>query len=136
MLGDISTDHKVVIGNLLPDVTNDQVRQIFQPCGTLKSIRIARDKDTNLARGFAHLEFSTSEARDAALQFDKQVKIGTNIVTVQPPKTSAELNAKKSTLQTASAPGKKGKHKEGGDKRRHEERGENTSESKHSKKRK
>jgi nucleolin len=55
-------------------VTEDQLRETFDSCGSITSVRIATDRETGNPRGFGHMEFETVEAATAAVAL-----AGTNI---------------------------------------------------------
>ena len=57
----------VFIGNLSWDVDEPSVRACFESCGEITAVRFAEDKETGRFKGFGHVEFSTTEATDAAV---------------------------------------------------------------------
>jgi nucleolin len=57
----------VFIGNLAWDVDEDAIRQAFGSCGEITSVRFATDKETGDFKGFGHVEFTETEATDAAV---------------------------------------------------------------------
>jgi RNA recognition motif-containing protein len=53
-------------------VTNEALRKLFMPYGTILNAYIARDKITNCTRGFGFVDFSTrAEAQAAVTALDK-----------------------------------------------------------------
>lgn len=64
---------KLYVGNLSYEVTEDELRTLFSPVGTIESIAIPVDRATNEQRGFAFVEMSTAEeAQKAISQFNGQ----------------------------------------------------------------
>jgi len=63
----------IFVGNLSYTTTETQLRQLFEPCGAIKEIRVAADHEGR-ARGFAHIDFEDNEAVRKAIQ-----KSGTEI---------------------------------------------------------
>jgi len=59
------------VGNLLFDVTEEDLRREFEPFGNIKEIRLTRDA-RGLSKGYAYLEFDTTEEATAALEAKNQ----------------------------------------------------------------
>lgn len=49
----------VFVGRLLPQVTEDDLRQFFAPCGTVVHVSIPRDRVSHQSRGIAFVTFSS-----------------------------------------------------------------------------
>src|SRR2546426_7114361 len=64
-LGDI--DMTIVVGNLAFTTTGQDLRQLFEPYGTVDTIRIMTDRDTGHARGFGFVEMLDGTAVKAAI---------------------------------------------------------------------
>jgi RNA recognition motif-containing protein len=58
---------KVYIGNLPFETTEQQVRDLFAPYGSIDSITMVRDRDTNRFRGFCFVEMKAAADADAAI---------------------------------------------------------------------
>ncbi len=57
---------------LPPSMTNDTLRQLFMPHGTVLNAYVAVDKLTNRPRGFGFVDFATpAEAQTAVAALDK-----------------------------------------------------------------
>eukprot|EP00742_Colponemidia_sp_Colp-10_P000213 GILJ01000241.1.p1 GENE.GILJ01000241.1~~GILJ01000241.1.p1 ORF type:complete len:254 (-),score=38.06 GILJ01000241.1:262-1023(-) len=56
----------VYVGNLPYTTTEEVLRELFQDCGSINSIRIAMGPDGR-PRGFAHVDFTSEEAVDKAM---------------------------------------------------------------------
>ncbi|MDX1921295.1 MAG: RNA-binding protein [Candidatus Caenarcaniphilales bacterium] len=52
---------KVYVGNLAFSVTEDELRKIFEDCGTVVSVKIITDRDTGRSKGFAFIEMSSPQ---------------------------------------------------------------------------
>jgi nucleolin len=68
----------IFVGGLSYQSTNETVAEFFGQCGNISGVRIATDQDGN-PRGFAHVEFDTPEAVQAALQMTGQQLDGRSI---------------------------------------------------------
>ena len=59
--------YSIFIGNLSFKTNEDGIKNLFEDCGNIIDIRIAKRPDGN-PRGFAHVDFDTKEAMDNALE--------------------------------------------------------------------
>ena len=58
---------KLYIGNLPFSATEDELRSLFEPHGSIASVNVIMDRDTGRARGFAFVEMEEASAADAAM---------------------------------------------------------------------
>jgi cold-inducible RNA-binding protein len=65
---------KIFVGNLDFSVTEESVRSLFEPYGTVESINLVTDRDTGRARGFAFVEMAEGDAGKAIAALN-----GTNV---------------------------------------------------------
>jgi RNA recognition motif-containing protein len=56
---------KLYVGNLPFTATEDAVRNLFAPHGTVETISLISDRDTGRARGFGFVEMSSADASRA-----------------------------------------------------------------------
>jgi RNA recognition motif-containing protein len=56
---------KLFIGNLPFSATEQSVRALFEPHGTVESLALIKDRDTGQPRGFGFIEMSNSDASKA-----------------------------------------------------------------------
>ena len=59
---------KLYVGNLPFSITEDELRQHFEPHGPIQSVNVITDRETGRARGFAFVEFEDSESAEKAMQ--------------------------------------------------------------------
>jgi len=59
---------KIYVGNLPFSVTEDQLRQEFEPYGKVDSASIVKDRYTGQPRGFAFVEMSKRTEAQAAIE--------------------------------------------------------------------
>jgi RNA recognition motif-containing protein len=57
----------IYVGNLTPDTTEDELRQAFEPCGDVASVKIIRDGATGESRGFGFVEMPNEEQAKTAI---------------------------------------------------------------------
>lgn len=57
----------IYIGNLSYEVSQDDLKQVFEDYGSLKSVVIPIDRETSKARGFAFVEMQEEAHEDAAI---------------------------------------------------------------------
>ncbi|XP_072376679.1 uncharacterized protein [Diabrotica undecimpunctata] len=86
----------IFIGNLGFNAEEEELWKLFEPCGSISSVRIIRDSYTGMGKGFAYVNFQESDAVQLALEMEN-VKLG-----------NRELRIKLSSVNTA----KKNKKKE------------------------
>jgi RNA recognition motif-containing protein len=56
---------KIYAGNLPPDVTEQELTELFSKHGKVRSIRLAQDVFSGACRGFGFIEMEGHEARPA-----------------------------------------------------------------------
>jgi len=56
---------KLYVGNLPFTATEDAVRNLFSPHGTVEKVSLINDRDTGRPRGFGFLEMSSADASRA-----------------------------------------------------------------------
>lgn len=59
---------KLYVGSLPYSVTEDELRELFAPFGTIESIRIISDKYTGQSKGFGFVEMATEEDAQKAIE--------------------------------------------------------------------
>lgn len=65
---------RLFVGNLPYDATEQDLRELFSPVGTLSYVFIPTDRETGKKRGFAFVEFADAEqAQEAIRQFNSQL---------------------------------------------------------------
>jgi cold-inducible RNA-binding protein len=79
----------IYVGNLSPDVTEDDLRQAFAPFGQVESANVIKDKFSGESRGFGFVEMpSRTEAQAAITEMNgKDLKGRTLNVNEARPKT-------------------------------------------------
>ncbi|KFO77085.1 RNA-binding protein 34, partial [Cuculus canorus] len=76
-----SHDNKrsVFLGNLSYDISDDAVREHFSVCGGVVAVRIVRDRNTGLGKGFGYVLFENTDAVHLALKLNDSVLMGRKI---------------------------------------------------------
>lgn len=57
----------IFVGNLSFEATEDAVRSLFEPYGTVDRVNVVTDRDTGRARGFGFVEMSNDSEGDKAI---------------------------------------------------------------------
>src|SRR5882762_4777516 len=57
----------IFVGNLSFGATEEKVRSLFEPYGTIDRVSIVTDRDTGQARGFGFVEMSNNAEADRAI---------------------------------------------------------------------
>jgi RNA recognition motif-containing protein len=55
------------IGNITREVTESDLRELFEPFGKVDAVTVARDKSSGVSRGFAFVEMRVREEAQAAI---------------------------------------------------------------------
>ena len=58
---------KIYVGNLPFSATEDEVRDLFTPFGSVESVNLITDRETGRPRGFGFVEMADSEEADQAI---------------------------------------------------------------------
>jgi RNA recognition motif-containing protein len=73
---------KLYVGNLSYQVTESELRTLFAPAGTVQSVAIPTDRNTNQQRGFAFVEMASSDEAQKAISMcdghtmgDRQIRV-------------------------------------------------------------
>lgn len=61
---------KLFVGNLPFSATEESVRALFEPHGTIESLALINDRDTGRPRGFGFVEMSSADAARAMQALD------------------------------------------------------------------
>jgi len=56
---------KIFVGNLDFGATEESLRSLFEPYGTVESVNLVVDRDTGRSRGFAFIEMADGDANKA-----------------------------------------------------------------------
>ena len=58
---------KLYVGNLSFDSTDEELRQLFEPHGTVETAKVATDRDSGRSRGFGFVEMTSDSEAEAAV---------------------------------------------------------------------
>ncbi|XP_067680759.1 RNA-binding protein 34-like isoform X2 [Haliotis asinina] len=72
-------NNSVYVGNLSYDIEENMMWKHFEQCGSIENVRIIRDRQTGLGKGFGYVLFSEKSSVDLALQLHKSVLNGRKI---------------------------------------------------------
>jgi RNA recognition motif-containing protein len=56
------------LGNLSRDVTEADLRELFQPFGKIDSLKVIKDKFSGVSKGFGFIEMPVKEEAEAAIK--------------------------------------------------------------------
>ncbi|NWQ97146.1 RBM34 protein, partial [Burhinus bistriatus] len=97
----------VFLGNLSYDIRDDAVREHFSVCGGVVAVRIVRDRNTGLGKGFGYVLFENMDAVHLALKLNDSVLMGRKIRVKRcgekckaPQKSPAQSHAPKDGVDT------------------------------------
>ena len=69
----------IFVGNLNSGTTPEAIRSLFEPLGTIHALKLMRDQETGLSRGFAFVEMALSEAEPAIAALNGKIVDGQTI---------------------------------------------------------
>ena len=69
-----------MVGNLTRNVTEVHIKEIFAHYGPIKSVDLAIDRQVNLPKGFAHIEFEARDDAEKAMDYMNGAQIDGNVV--------------------------------------------------------
>lgn len=72
----------IFVGNLAFTTTEQDLRQLFEPYGTVDTIRIMTDRDTGRARGFGFVEMPDNRAAESAIDALNGTSLAGRVLTV------------------------------------------------------
>src|SRR5262245_29939057 len=58
---------KLYVGNLVYGMTDNDVRALFEPHGTVESVQIIMDRETGRSKGFGFVEMGSDDQAQAAI---------------------------------------------------------------------
>ena len=58
---------RIYIGNLSRDVSEEDLKQAFQPFGAVESVNVIKDKFSSVSKGFAFVEMPVKAEAEAAI---------------------------------------------------------------------
>ena len=94
---------KLFVGNIPFSMTEEELRQIFEGCGSILSCKLIVDFETGRSRGFGFIEYSSKEEAEKAIAEINQ----------------REVNGKKLVVNEARAKEKRGFQRDSRPPRRH-----------------
>jgi len=59
---------QIYVGNLTYNMTEDSLKELFEPYGEVTSVKIIKDRLTDRSRGFGFVEMSNKDEAETAIQ--------------------------------------------------------------------
>ncbi len=69
------SSHKIFIGNLGYDVSEEELRSHFEKCGEIQTVKVAQFQDSGKCKGFAWVTFKEPESADWAVKGYAKIKV-------------------------------------------------------------
>ncbi|XP_063369395.1 uncharacterized protein LOC134657760 [Cydia amplana] len=112
--------HSVFVGNIPFALEDEGLREKFEKCGEIESVRIVRDKKTNAGKGFGYVNFTSRDGVELALALtDEDLTIKNRIMRV---KRCTQVTQRQSQKGN-NRPGFQGKKISQGDRQRNQTAG-------------
>ncbi|EME31969.1 nucleolar RNA-binding protein [Galdieria sulphuraria] len=93
----VSVGYCIFVGNLPFDVEDEQVYEVFSKIGSVKYVRIVRDKHTGFGKGFGYVCFKESISVIAAVRMNGSVQVKDRVVRIFRCKNSEKLNIQRTS---------------------------------------
>ncbi|GIY82657.1 RNA-binding protein 34 [Caerostris darwini] len=90
----------IFIGNLPFDVEDDAVWSAFAECGEIEAVRIIRDRDSGVGKGFGYVLFKSMQSKQDALALEN-VRVSDRIIRIKQVQSSTKktINNKQNALK-------------------------------------
>jgi RNA recognition motif-containing protein len=92
---------EIYVGNLSPDVSKDDLIEIFDKFGEVKEVRLIKDKSRGKFKGFAFIEMPSEEQAQKAIEETNEMELK------ERPLTVSEAKPKKARSRGGRGGGKK-----------------------------
>lgn len=83
----------IYIGNLPSNVTEESIRDLFSPYGTVETVNLITDRETGRLRGFGFVEMSNGA--QAAMTALNETELGGRRLTVNPTKPREDSSSRR-----------------------------------------
>jgi RNA recognition motif-containing protein len=80
---------KIFVGNLDFSVSEESLRSLFEPYGTVESVHLATDRDSGRSRGFAFVQMAEGDANKAIAALNG-MNVGGRALTVNEARPKAD----------------------------------------------
>src|SRR5215469_16533846 len=80
----------IYVGNLDYNVTEQELREAFEPFGKVDNVTIMRDRDTGQPRGFAFVEMANDEEAQKAITGTNGIQLGARNLNVNEARPKTE----------------------------------------------
>ena len=80
----------IFVGNLSFNTSEDELRKIFEPYGTVDRVSILTDRETGRSRGFGFVEMANPEEGDKAIAGLNGSQVGGRTINVNEARPKAE----------------------------------------------
>jgi len=80
----------IYVGNLSRELTEDELRQAFEPFGQVTSVNIIKDRYSGESRGFGFVEMATKSEAQAAINGLNGTSLGERTLSVSEARPRAE----------------------------------------------
>ncbi|XP_068894352.1 RNA-binding protein 34 isoform X3 [Tenebrio molitor] len=95
----------IFVGNLSFSAEEDDLWQLFEPCGAISSVRIVRDNRTGRGKGFGYVNFQDSDSVTLALEMEN-VKLKERELRISNCNINAAKKNKNNKVKKIRKPGK------------------------------
>ncbi len=102
---------KIFVGNLDFSATEESLRSLFEPYGSVESIHLVTDRETGRARGFAFVEMADSGGADKAITALNGTNVGGRALNVNEARPKPERTGGGFREGHGGGPGQRREHR-------------------------
>jgi len=109
----VDKKRSIFIGNLAFDITEEDIRGHVADCGTIVNVRVVRDRETSIGKGFCFVEFESKDSVGLALKLNnmelegRKLRISACLSKAKQEKKKAPKSEKKDKKISSNEDGKK-----------------------------
>lgn len=74
---------KLFVGNLSHSINDDQLKEVFEPFGSVQSARVIMDRETRRSKGFGFVEMGSETEAQAAIDGLNTTEVSGRPITVK-----------------------------------------------------
>src|SRR5690349_16041245 len=82
LVGDKKMSKRLFVGSLGYQLTEDDLKELFAPAGTVSSVNVITDRDSGQSKGFGFVEMNSEDEAQAAIKMLNGKEVGGRQITV------------------------------------------------------
>jgi RNA recognition motif-containing protein len=87
--------NNILVGNLSPDVTEQDIRSLFENYGAVQRFKMMTDRSSGLSRGFGFIQMKTDDQAEKAIVALNGTDLNGNVLKVNPARPQLHRGSRK-----------------------------------------